>query len=167
MKLLRALELKLSPVLAALLCGALMWWLSRAVPASGPGGWPRPVLTLLLLAASAIVGLSALRAFRRASTTVNPFRPANSSALVVSGVFRYSRNPMYVGVLTTILGWAVLFETPGLVLYALCVGLCFHLFVVFYEEPHLERVFGGAYEDYRARVGRWIPRIGRLMKRRG
>lgn len=86
--------------------------------------------------------------------------------LVVRGLYHYSRNPMYVGVLTTILGWAALFGTPRLVLYALCVGLCFHLFVVFYEEPHLERVFGSSYEDYRARVGRWIPRIGRSTKRR-
>ena len=85
--------------------------------------------------------------------------------LVVRGLYHYSRNPMYVGVLTTILGWAILFETHQLVLYALCVGLCFHLFVVLYEEPHLKSVFGSSYEDYQARVGRWIPRIGRLTKR--
>lgn len=81
--------------------------------------------------------------------------------LVVRGLYRHSRNPMYVGVLTTILGWAVLFGAPGLLLYAFCVGLCFHLFVVLYEEPHLHDVFGNSYDDYCARVGRWLPRVGR------
>jgi protein-S-isoprenylcysteine O-methyltransferase Ste14 len=78
--------------------------------------------------------------------------------LVVLGLYRYTRNPMYLGVLTIILGWAVLYKAPRLVLYALCVGVCFQGFIVFYEEPHLQRVFGSSYEEYRARVGRWLPR---------
>lgn len=84
--------------------------------------------------------------------------------LVVRGLYQYTRNPMYVGVLTILLGWAVLFNAPGLLIYALCVGLGFHLFVVFYEEPHLQKLFGSSYEEYRARVGRWLPGIGRLTR---
>ena len=79
--------------------------------------------------------------------------------LVVRGLYRYIRNPMYVGVLTTILGWAVLFRSLPLVLYALAVGVVVHLFIVVYEEPHLRRVFGGDYEDYCSRTGRWLPRL--------
>jgi protein-S-isoprenylcysteine O-methyltransferase Ste14 len=78
--------------------------------------------------------------------------------LVIRGLYRYVRNPMYVGVLTVILGLSVLFRTPGLLLYGLALGTCFHLFVTRYEEPHLRRVFGRDYDDYRARVGRWLPR---------
>jgi protein-S-isoprenylcysteine O-methyltransferase Ste14 len=81
--------------------------------------------------------------------------------LVVRGLYKYTRNPMYVGVLTTILGWAVLFREPRILLYALCVGMCFHLFVVVYEEPHLQKVFGSSYVEYRGRVGRWIPGFSR------
>lgn len=81
--------------------------------------------------------------------------------LIVRGLYHYTRNPMYVGVLTTIIGWAILFKEPLILLYALCVGLCFHLFVVLYEEPHLREVFGSSYDDYRTRVGRWLPGIGR------
>jgi protein-S-isoprenylcysteine O-methyltransferase Ste14 len=81
--------------------------------------------------------------------------------LVVRGLYRYSRNPMYVGVLTVIFGWVVLFQANALVIYALIVGLCFHCFVVFYEEPHLQGSFGKEYVDYRARVGRWLPRLRR------
>ncbi|MBI2361052.1 MAG: isoprenylcysteine carboxylmethyltransferase family protein [Deltaproteobacteria bacterium] len=82
--------------------------------------------------------------------------------LVVRGLYRFTRNPIYVGMLTILLGWTVLFNALGLLIYALCVGLGFHLFVVFYEEPHLQKLFGNSYEEYRARVGRWLPRIGRL-----
>ncbi len=78
--------------------------------------------------------------------------------LIVRGLYRYTRNPMYAGVLTVILGWAVFFEAAALVLYAFFVCLCFNLFIRAYEEPHLRREFGAQYEDYCARVGRWIPR---------
>jgi protein-S-isoprenylcysteine O-methyltransferase Ste14 len=77
--------------------------------------------------------------------------------LVIRGLYRYTRNPMYVGVLTVILGWAVLFQSVALVIYALFVGLVFHLFIVLYEERHLQRGFGGEYDDYCARVRRWLP----------
>lgn len=76
--------------------------------------------------------------------------------LVVRGLYRFSRNPMYVGVLTLILGWALLFATPALLLYALGVATCFQGFVVLYEEPHLARVFGADYDAYRASVPRWL-----------
>ncbi len=78
--------------------------------------------------------------------------------LVVRGLYRYTRNPMYVGVLTVILGWAALFGALRLVLYALLVGTCFHLFIVLYEERHLRAEFGGQYEAYCSQVSRWLPR---------
>lgn len=76
--------------------------------------------------------------------------------LVVRGLYRYTRNPMYVGVLITTLGWAIAYRAFALVPYALVLGVCFHGFIVGYEEPHLRRVFGADYDSYRARVGRWI-----------
>jgi len=79
--------------------------------------------------------------------------------LVVRGLYHYTRNPMYVGVLTVILGWAVLFQAAALGLYVLIVGICFHLFIVLYEEPHLQQEFGDEYEAYRRRVSRWLPRL--------
>lgn len=81
--------------------------------------------------------------------------------LVVRGLYRYTRNPMYVGVLTAILGWSALYGAMDLVVYGITVGAAFHLFVVVYEEPHLQQVFGTSYDEYRARVGRWLPRLGR------
>jgi protein-S-isoprenylcysteine O-methyltransferase Ste14 len=78
--------------------------------------------------------------------------------LVIRGLYRYSRNPMYVGVLLVILGWAALFRSWGLVGYALLIATGFQLFIVLYEEPHLQSVFGPSYAEYCARVGRWLPR---------
>lgn len=81
--------------------------------------------------------------------------------LVVRGLYRWSRNPMYVGVLTVVLGQAAWFGSLGLVLYACAVAACFQLFVMLYEEPHLRRQFGPDYEAYCTRVGRWLPRLRR------
>lgn len=78
--------------------------------------------------------------------------------LVVRGLYHSTRNPMYVGVLTVILGWAAMFRMAELVLYALVVGACFHLFIVLYEERRLAAEFGSQYETYRSHVGRWLPR---------
>jgi protein-S-isoprenylcysteine O-methyltransferase Ste14 len=77
--------------------------------------------------------------------------------LIVRGLYRLTRNPMYVGVLTVILGWAIVFRSPALVLYAAGIWCLFHSFVRLYEEPHLHRVFGPQYDAYCERVRRWLP----------
>jgi protein-S-isoprenylcysteine O-methyltransferase Ste14 len=79
--------------------------------------------------------------------------------LVVRGLYRHTRNPMYIGVMLVILGWASLFADAWLLLYALGVFLVIHLFVIGYEEPHLKRQFGDDYIRYMYEVGRWIPAI--------
>ena len=81
--------------------------------------------------------------------------------LVVRGLYRCVRNPMYVGVLTVILGWVLLFRSRDLATYGLVVAAGFHLFVVLYEEPTLRVRFGPEYDEYRVRVGRWLPRLRR------
>ncbi len=78
--------------------------------------------------------------------------------LVVRGLYRYSRNPMYVGVLCVIASWALLFRAPEVLLYAVVVATGFTLFVRFYEEPHLRKVFGAEYEEFCRRVPRWVGR---------
>lgn len=81
--------------------------------------------------------------------------------LVVRGLYRWVRNPMYVGVLTVILGWAIFFASVRLLGYAAVVATAFHLVVVFYEEQRLRQLFGADYDAYCVRVGRWLPRIAR------
>jgi protein-S-isoprenylcysteine O-methyltransferase Ste14 len=84
---------------------------------------------------------------------------APTKFLVVSGLHRYVRNPMYLGVLLVIVGQAAVFHAPRLLEYAALFALLAHLFVLFYEEPTLLRKFGDSYEKYRATVPRWIPKF--------
>src|SRR5262245_7312661 len=79
--------------------------------------------------------------------------------LVIRWLYKYVRNPMYVGVITAILGWVILYHSWRLLRFAVLLWICFELFIVFYEEPHLKKIFGAEYEEYCARVGRWLPKI--------
>ena len=85
--------------------------------------------------------------------TLVPFDPPKH--LVVRGMYRYTRNPMYNGVLAAILGESWLFRSIVLVEYAAFIFIMFHLMVVFYEEPNLNSRFGESYQQYRRAVPRW------------
>ncbi|MGO9735685.1 methyltransferase family protein [Mycobacterium sp.] len=89
--------------------------------------------------------------------TPAPIAPPRT--LVVTGLYRYMRNPMYVAVVAIILGQAVLFGDWRLIVYSALLWVAFHVFVVAYEEPTLAQKFGGEYEAFRANVRRWIPRM--------
>jgi protein-S-isoprenylcysteine O-methyltransferase Ste14 len=89
--------------------------------------------------------------------TPAPIAPTRN--LVVTGLYRYVRNPIYVAVVAIILGQAVLMGDWRLIVYGALLWLAFHVFVVAYEEPTLELTFGREYEAFRAAVPRWIPRM--------
>jgi protein-S-isoprenylcysteine O-methyltransferase Ste14 len=88
-----------------------------------------------------------------------PAPVAPPQRLVVSGFYRHVRNPMYVGVVTMILGQGLFFADVRILAYAAIVWLAFYAFVVGYEEPTLQQQFAGAYAEYRANVPRWLPRL--------
>ena len=89
--------------------------------------------------------------------TPNPRVPPKE--LVTTGLYRYVRNPIYVGTLTIIVGHFLWFKTIWMLAYAVLVFLVFHLFVALYEEPTLKEKFGTAYENYCESVPRWIPKL--------
>ena len=93
----------------------------------------------------------------RGHGTPNPMDPPKE--LVTTGVYRYVRNPIYVGTLTIIIGHFLWFKTIWMLAYAVVVFLIFHLFVTLYEEPTLKKKFGEVYENYRKSVPRWIPKL--------
>jgi len=86
--------------------------------------------------------------------TVAPWSPPAN--LVVVGLFRYTRNPIYIAVTLILLGWALSFSLRGLYIYAVCVAIGFHLRVVLGEEPWLARTHGAQWEEYARRVPRWF-----------
>ena len=86
--------------------------------------------------------------------------------LVVAGLYRYIRNPMYVGVLLVIFGWAIFFRSSSIVIYGVAATVIFHLVVLLIEEPILRAKFGDQYRLYCGAVGRWVPRFGRRRPRK-
>ena len=116
------------------------------------------VIGALLIASSLPVLLESFARFALQGVgTPAPVLPPRH--LVVKGFYRYVRNPMYVAILSLILGQALLFGDIRLLEYAVFVWLAFHVFVSAYEEPTLRRTFGAEYETFCANVPRWIPRF--------
>lgn len=81
--------------------------------------------------------------------------------LVTNGVYRYSRNPIYVAVLIAVAGWASLFQAPVLLIYGVALFALYAVIIQRHEEPHLAREFGEEFTAYKASTGRWLPRLRR------
>lgn len=143
------------PALLSLYLPAWVVWRTGAAlpPAAAPWRWLGLVPAGLALAVFAPAVRSFVVAGRGTPAPIDPPR-----ALVVEGLYRWVRNPMYVAVLCWLAGLALLFASAWLALEALAAFALFHAFVVGYEEPALARRFGAAYERYRAAVPRWLPR---------
>ena len=138
--------------------GSVMGWLPFfVIPLGGsyaPGGIPGQ-MGWGLVAIGAMIYLWCAWSFaHQGRGTPGPYDPPRK--LVVRGLYRYSRNPMYVGVMAVLLGEALLFPSAARLAYAIIVFLCFNLFIIAFEEPTLKRQFGKSYAKYRQRVGRWL-----------
>jgi protein-S-isoprenylcysteine O-methyltransferase Ste14 len=136
--------------------GLVPYWLTGGW--SGGGPWPLRVAGGILIAAG-LAGLidAFVRFAREGIGTPAPIAP--TQCLVVGGLYRYVRNPMYVTVLLIIVGQAVWFASLALVIYATLAWAATALFVRFYEEPTLERNYGAEYDAYRGNVRAWLPRL--------
>jgi len=122
------------------------------------GCFPLRVIGVLLIAAGLPLLLdSFLRFALQGLGTPAPIAPPQN--LVVSGLYRYVRNPMYVAVLSLILGQGLLFGNVTVLQYGVLVWVTFFLWVVLHEEPTLRGKFGAEYETFCAHVPRWIPRV--------
>lgn len=147
---------KIPPVVIWLLTGALMWLSSWVVPA---GGFELPASRVIagsLALAGAGISVLGVTSFRRVATTVNPLRPAAASMLVVTGVYRVSRNPMYLGLLVVLIGWAVLLSNTVAFAWLPAFVLFMSRGQIAAEEVALEARFGIAFTTYRSKVRRWL-----------
>ncbi len=141
----------------ALVLGYFPWIITRfRIPAGEP--LSESIAAAILIAAGLVPLLeSSVRFITVGHGTLVPVLPPEH--LVVSGLYRYVRNPMYVGVLTVIAGEALLFWNRDVVIYLAAVWLIAHLFVHLYEEPKLTRTFPQEYPRYQQNVPRWLPRL--------
>lgn len=152
----RVLELKVPPPAVALVTAVLMWLVSRAAPALAfvfPAG---SLLAVGLTAIGLMIAISGAVTFRRARTTLNPTKPETSSSLVSWGIYRVTRNPMYLGLLLVLTGWAIFLSNslaflflPGFIVYI-------NRFQIVPEEQALTSLFAHEFIAYRSRVRRWI-----------
>jgi len=139
--------------------GLVPWWISRWRMASSLPAWlPLQAAGVVLIACGALVLLDSFARFAlKGLGTPAPVFPTRH--LVISGLYRYVRNPMYVAVVSLIVGQALLFGNLRLLEYGVVVWLAFHTFVLAYEEPTLRASFGPEYDVYCRAVSRWIPRL--------
>jgi len=153
---LRALELAIPPAAVAAIAALAMWGISLVTPSIPASPAVRGVAAAILAGAGVCLSLSGVASFRRARTTINPMKPDAASTLVRSGVYRVTRNPMYLGFLVVLLAWAaflanlpVLTVPPAFVLYM-------NRFQIGPEERALSARFGRAYAEYEGEVRRWL-----------
>ena len=150
------LEHKIPPPAVGLGIGVLMWTLaSLAPPLEVPFG-VRLGVGLALLVVGQAIAIAGMVSFRRAKTTINPIRINTASSLVSSGVFKVTRNPRYLGLAITLLGWAAyLASWPALLGVPLFV-LYINRFQIAPEERVMASLFGADYAAYKDKVRRWI-----------
>ena len=133
-----------------------MWGLSRLLPRLGLGFEQGRWLGAAVAAAGVGLGLAGVAAFRRMRTTVDPTRPDQATALVTSGMFRWSRNPMYLGFLLILIGWGVVLNNAAAIVAALTFIPYMNRWQIAPEERVLRSNFGEAFEAYASRTRRWI-----------
>jgi protein-S-isoprenylcysteine O-methyltransferase Ste14 len=152
------LEHRIPPPVVGAVVAAGMW----ALVATGgllplPDFGPRLLLTGLLVATGLAFDLAGLRAFLARRTTVNPMRPERATSLVTDGVYRITRNPMYIGMVFLLLAWGLyLADAAALVLGPVVYVLYLNRFQIGPEERVLLGLFGEQYRGYMARVRRWL-----------
>ena len=156
MNLVGKLELKVPPLVIWLAVALLMKFSAGFTPRLALAWLHRPGLALALVIGGALVAFLGVVSFRRARTTVDPRYPEKMSALVTSGLYRATRNPMYLGMLLALAAWAFWLGHAGSFLFLPLFVAILHRLQIAPEERALARMFGASFAAYRARVRRWI-----------
>ena len=149
-------KVRVPPVVLFAVVALLMWAVASWLPSwriALPG---RTLATVILLLVAGAIGIAGVRAFDRARTTVDPLRPERASALVTSGIYRRTRNPMYVALAIALLAWALWLEHPLAVLGVPAFVAWINRFQITPEERALRALFGAEFERYCSEVRRWL-----------
>ncbi len=151
------LELRVPPLLAVLVIAGAMRIIASSFPPlpALPAAARLPAAIILALAGVAIVA-SGVVSFRRARTTTSPLKPETSTSLVSTGIYRITRNPMYLGMLTILLAWAAYLPSAWALAGPVAFALYITRFQIIPEERALHSLFGAAFADYARRVRRWL-----------
>lgn len=152
----RRFELLIPPPLVMLVIGLIMWLLSEMFPAMGLVLFRNIVAPAALGLIGVAISLAGVVAFKGANTTIDPRRPAETSTLVSSGVYRYSRNPMYLGMLLVLIGWGVYLANLLSILCVFAFIAYITRFQIIPEERLLQEKFRTEFLAYKGKVRRWL-----------
>jgi protein-S-isoprenylcysteine O-methyltransferase Ste14 len=150
------LELKIPPPVIAALVAIAMWGTSLMTPLLEIFAPYRVPIAVVIALAGIAFNITGITSFRQAQTTINPMKPESASSLVSSGIYRVTRNPMYVGFLFMLMAWAAFLSSPWTLLGPLAFFLYISRFQIAPEERVLSRLFGTEYTAYKTRVRRWL-----------
>jgi protein-S-isoprenylcysteine O-methyltransferase Ste14 len=152
----RSLELQVPPLAIVLGFAVAMTAIAYLVPAASVEVPARIFIAVVLAAAGAVIAMAGVAAFRKWQTTVNPLAPDRSSTLVATGIYRYSRNPMYLGFLLALAGWGVYLANWATAPLPFVFIACLTRFQIEPEERALSAKFGPQFEAYCRAVRRWL-----------
>lgn len=150
------MHLKIPPVVVFLVFGLLMYLLSRLLAVGYFEFFGRTFLMYFLFGIACVIGLWALFQFFKSKTSVDPTNPSKASILVTNGLYQYSRNPMYLGLLLVLLAWGLYLGNAFNVLLAAGFVMYMNKFQIIPEEETLSGIFGKEYAQYRTLVRRWF-----------
>ncbi|HRK23877.1 MAG TPA: isoprenylcysteine carboxylmethyltransferase family protein [Beijerinckiaceae bacterium] len=151
------LELKIPPVAVWLIAAALVWLLDAATPGLRPAASPLWIAAAGLLALTgAAAGIVGVLAFRAAQTTVHPMHPEQTSRMVTDGIYRWSRNPMYLGLALLLAALVLWWRAPAGLLVLAGFVVYMNRFQIMPEERALAAKFGAEFDRYAAKVRRWL-----------
>jgi protein-S-isoprenylcysteine O-methyltransferase Ste14 len=152
----QSLELKIPPPIVAVLIALAMWGISLITPLLEVFITYRMIIAMAIAIFGGALIISSNISFHQVKTTVNPLKPESASSLVSSGVYRFTRNPMYLGVLVVLIAWAIFLSSPWALFGLLAFFLYIDRFQISPEEKALSKLFGSDYTTYQNQVRRWI-----------
>ncbi len=150
------MKFRFPPALVTLLFGAMMYLLDRFLPVGEFDFFGRQGLIYVVLVLGFLIAFIALLQFWGAKTTIDPLRPEKSSSLVTSGIFNYTRNPMYLALLLLLIAWGLHLGNAFNTLFAAGFVYFMNYFQIGHEEKALSKKFGKEYQLYCRAVRRWF-----------
>lgn len=150
------MQLLVPPPLVGFLAGLIMWFLAREASMLTFSFMGQREAAYMLIATGFSIDIMAIASFRKAKTTINPLSPEKTSKLVVSGIYRFTRNPMYLGMLIILIGCAIWLGSALNVIVLAAFIAYITIFQIKPEEARLEELFGDELSAYMNKVRRWV-----------
>lgn len=147
---------KIPPLILVAIFASAMWGISKITPTISVNDTSHLLAVYLCAVSGVYFCVAAVFSFKRAKTTVDPIHLKNASSLVTSGIYRISRNPMYVGFALLLFAWAMSLASPWSLIGAMLFIIYMDRFQIMPEERVLLELFGNEYEQYQANVRRWL-----------